>query len=211
MHDVRRGTDVLEVGCGTGLLSLRMSPFVRLLVAIDACDSMIQELNKKIRAEKQPSNILPLSMMLLSPDDVLLPAADENDLKGPRKRFDLALSHLTMHHVGDSRNFLETILGCLKPGGWVALTDFEDFGREAELFHPKARSVGVVRHGLRQDDMRELMVEVGFENVCVEVGWTARKEVERWPGEWGQEKPATLMAEERDFPFLICTGLRPII
>lgn len=35
------GVDVLEIGCGTGLLTLRMAPYVRSIVAIDAAEGMI--------------------------------------------------------------------------------------------------------------------------------------------------------------------------
>lgn len=36
-----QGLDVLEIGCGTGLLTLRMAPYVRSIVAIDAAEGMI--------------------------------------------------------------------------------------------------------------------------------------------------------------------------
>lgn len=36
-----RKPDVLEIGCGTGLLTLRLVPYVRSIVAIDAAEGMI--------------------------------------------------------------------------------------------------------------------------------------------------------------------------
>lgn len=41
-------TDVLEIGCGTGLLSLRLAPYVRSIVAVDAAEGMVRALEMKL-------------------------------------------------------------------------------------------------------------------------------------------------------------------
>jgi predicted TPR repeat methyltransferase len=46
--------NILDFGCGTGLLSLRMSPKARSIVAVDASESMIEELDKKALANVEP-------------------------------------------------------------------------------------------------------------------------------------------------------------
>jgi hypothetical protein len=105
-----------------------------------------------------------------------------------------------MHHVPDLRQFLSVLRGCLKSGGRVVLTDFEDFGPRARLFHPKDKLEGVERHGIPRGWMEELMREVGFAEVKVWVGWTLDKEVEDW--EDGR-------VETISFPFLVCEGVCP--
>lgn len=194
------GLNVLEVGCGTGLLTLRVAPLVQQIVAVDTAEGMIDMLQSKIAATDPPStNILPLCQLLEDPEDPVLPSADAAAPAGRRQKFDLILSHLVMHHVPDLRPFLQTLLGCLVPGGRVALTDFEDFGPEAIKFHPPSKLEGVERHGIPRGWIADLMREVGFEQVRVSVGWTLEKNIEDWPDSTTKTAP---------FPFLVCEGVR---
>ncbi|KAL5363599.1 S-adenosyl-L-methionine-dependent methyltransferase [Aspergillus floccosus] len=194
------GLDVLEVGCGTGLLTLRVAPLVREIVAVDIAEGMIDMLKAKTTQPDAPRNIVALCKILEDPEDPILPASDENAPAGQRRKFDLILSHLVMHHVPDLRLFLQTLLGCLKPGGRVALTDFEDFGPEAIKFHPPSKLEGVERHGIPRVWIEDLMKDVGFAQVRVSVGWTLEKNVEDWEDSQTKTLP---------FPFLVCEGVRP--
>ncbi|EAW14275.1 class I SAM-dependent methyltransferase [Aspergillus clavatus NRRL 1] len=194
------GLDVLEVGCGTGLLTLRVAPLVKEIVAIDTADGMIEMLKAKLTTPDAPKNVVPICHLLEDPEDAVLPTSAEPTGSSGRRKFDLIVSHLVMHHVPDLKAFLATLRGCLKSGGRVALTDFEDFGPEARKFHPKDKLKGVERHGIPREWMEELMREVGFEEVKVWVGWTLDKEVEDW--EDGKK-------ETMQFPFLVCEGVCP--
>lgn len=206
--DNKPGPDVLEVGCGTGLLSLETAPAANRLVAVDAAEGMVNVLSSKLREPSAPKNILPLAILLEDPEDKSLPPANEDDPQGPRLKFDLITSHLVLHHIPDLKAVLKTMLGCLKKGGTVALTDFEDFGPEARRFHPEAKMDGVERHGIPRGWMAALMAEVGFKDVRVEVGWEHEKIVEKYPGEFNGEKPGEGQGELMSFPYLICIGKR---
>ena len=86
---------------------------------------------------------------------------------------------------------------CLKPGGWIALTDFEDFGPDAVIFHQKSKTEGVERHGIKRNEMEIMINGTGFDQVKVEAAITFTKEVgdeDGWP------------KKEMSFPFLICMG-----
>lgn len=215
--------DVLEIGCGTGLLTLLLSPHVTRTVAVDASEGMISALRTKLpppSTSPSPAAVVePLCILLTDPEDPRLPPADDendnnnNDSPKRRRKFDLVTSHLALHHIADVPALLRTVLGCLKPGtGWAALTDYEDFGPAARRFHPEGKMVGVERHGIPARWMAAVMEEVGFVDVHVGVAWTMEKEVERWPGEWGPggaSKPSGAERELMDFPFLLCRGRRP--
>ncbi|KIA75992.1 hypothetical protein HK57_00169 [Aspergillus ustus] len=234
---------VLEAGCGTGLLTVRVAPLVGSIVAIDPAQGMIEALkakigsststcksdnksadgprspttttttttvtanNEKKKKKNNVSNILPICHLLTNPEDPILPPEEErrdDDGSGRqrrRRKFDLIISHLVMHHVPDLRSFLETLFGCLAPGGRVALTDFEDFGPEAIKFHPPMKMDGVERHGIPRVWMEGLMREVGFCDVDVSVRWRLRKSVELWEGQ--------RLGDTMEFPFLLCEGVRP--
>ena len=47
--------DVLDFGCGTGLLTLRLQPVVRSITGVDSSQGMINVLNAKIDKQKLPN------------------------------------------------------------------------------------------------------------------------------------------------------------
>ncbi|KAF4985161.1 hypothetical protein FDECE_16773 [Fusarium decemcellulare] len=203
--------DVLEIGCGTGLLSLEVAPAANRLVAVDAAEGMIEVLSSKLSKPGAPKNIQPLAVLLEDPEDKSLPPADEANPDGPRLKYDLITSHLVLHHIAALKPVLETMLGCLKEGGMVALTDFEDFGPEAKRFHPKSKMGGVERHGIPREWMANLMKEVGFKDVRVEVAWEHIKMVERYEGEFdgvkkGEPDLDAKVGEMMKFSYVICLG-----
>ena len=202
---------VLEIGCGTGIMSFLIAPHVERVVAIDAAEGMIDVLEQKLQKEDAPKNILPVAVLLEDPEDPSLPPASETKPDGLRQKFDLITSHLVLHHIPDLKGVLRTMLGCLAIGGRVMLTDFEDFGPEAKRFHAQSKLEGVERHGINADQMERLMVEVGFTNVNVAPEWTMTKTIEKTPGEFGSDgKPQNdAQGEEMDFPFVLCYGERP--
>ena len=202
---------VLEIGCGTGIMSFLIAPHVERVVAIDAAEGMIDVLKQKLQKQDAPENILPIAVLLEDPEDPSLPPASESEPKGSRQKFDLILSHLVLHHIPDLKGVLKTMLRCLAPGGRTMLTDFEDFGPEARRFHAQSKLDGVERHGINANQMAALMREVGFANVNVTPEWTMTKTIEKTPGEFGSEgKPQNDdQGEKMDFSFVICYGERP--
>ncbi|KEF59544.1 uncharacterized protein A1O9_04388 [Exophiala aquamarina CBS 119918] len=202
------GLDVLEIGCGTGLLSTIVAPLVKQVVAIDAAPGMIDVLKQKLNKEDAPRNIVPVAVLLEDPEDKSLPPADTANPDGPRLKFDLITSHLVLHHVPDLKGLLATMLGCLKDGASVALTDFEDDGPDAKSFHPRSKMDGVERHGIHAETMAALMKDVGLVNVRVERAWSMDKTVEKFEGEFGKATPQPGMGKIRSFPFVICMGER---
>ena len=202
---------VLEIGCGTGILSFLIAPHVERVVAIDAAEGMINVLKQKVDRPDAPKNILPVCVLLEDPEDPSLPPANETKPDGPRRKFDLITSHLVLHHIPDLKRVLETMLGCLAPGGRVMLTDFEDFGAEAKRFHAQSKLDGVERHGIHAQRMTVMMKEVGFANVSVVPEWTMDKTIEKFPGEFGVkgQPQGEGQGEKMDFPFVLCYGEKP--
>ncbi|KAK5940644.1 hypothetical protein PMZ80_007061 [Knufia obscura] len=209
LDKVAKEVDVLEIGCGTGLLSFMVAPKVREVVAVDAAQGMIDVLKTKIE-KSEVKNIVPVAVLLEDPEDPALPPADEKAKSGPRRKYDLITSHLVLHHIPDLTPVLKTMLGCLKPGGMVALTDFEDFGPEAKRFHPESKMGGVERHGINAKWIADLMQEIGFVDVDVKAAWNHDKRVERWKGEFTPGQPIGAdQGEKMNFTYVLCMGRRP--
>lgn len=209
MRSSAKQLDVLEIGCGTGLLSFLVAPSVHEVVAVDAAQGMIDVLKTKIE-NSQIKNIVPVAVLLEDPEDPSLPPANSANPAGSRRKYDLVTSHLVLHHIPDITPVLKTMLDCLKPGGMVALTDFEDFGPEAKRFHPQSKMAGVERHGINAKWMTEVMRGVGFHDVEVKVAWDHYKRVERWPGEFPPGQPIGIdQGEKMKFSYVVCMGKRP--
>lgn len=215
------GLDVLEIGCGTGLLTLRLAPYVHSIVAVDQAHGMVDALRQKLAgaAPALQAAVTPVCVLLEDAEDPALPAAatastdqpPTNDTRpAPRRKFDLAISHLVLHHIPDHPALLRTLFGCLKPGGQVALTDYENFGPEARRFHPESRMLGVAFHGIEAAKFADMMRAAGFVDVLVQPEWTMVKDVERLPGDWDKGKPAGVELETMAFPFLLCRGTKPV-
>ncbi|KAF2167102.1 hypothetical protein M409DRAFT_54307 [Zasmidium cellare ATCC 36951] len=201
--------EVLEIGCGTGVLSFLLAPHVKRIVAVDAAEGMIDVLKQKLDKPDAPRNIVALALLLEDPEDPSLPPAEPSKPDGPRLKFDLITSHLVLHHIPDLTAVLQTMHECLAPDGRVMLTDFQDFGPEAQRFHARSRMEGVCRHGIATLAMEALMLQAGFVEVEVEPKWTMSKTVERFDGEFGEvgmQKEG--MGKQMDFPFVLCCGVK---
>jgi SAM-dependent methyltransferase len=193
--------DVLEIGSGTGLLSFTLSPHVNTLIGVDTAEGMISAFNIKLEDVKIP-NLCAINHFLTDPDSPeLQDAAESLGLLTPH-RFELIVSHLTLHHIPSLPDIFELMYRCLKPGGVVALTDYEDFGREAIRFHPESKRPGVEHHGIKKDLAGKLLAEAGFEDVRVEEAFVLRKEVD------GEEGYEDLGEREMEFPFLMVFGVK---
>ncbi|KAH7371206.1 S-adenosyl-L-methionine-dependent methyltransferase [Pyrenochaeta sp. MPI-SDFR-AT-0127] len=196
--------DVLEIGCGTGLLSFMLASHVRSLVGVDTAVGMINAFNTKL-ADTDTPNLCAINHLLTSANSPVLQGAaatlatQRGESSIPPYQFDLIVSHLTLHHIPLLSEMFATLHACLKPGGMVALTDYEDYGPEAVAFHPKSKRPGVERHGIKKREVEELLLGTGFNEVSVEQAFVLRKEVEA-----EDEKPAREIA----FPFLLCFGVK---
>ncbi len=98
--------DVLEVGCGTGLLLERIAHFARSAKGLDLSDGMLE----KARARG-------LEVTLGSATD--LPFADES--------FDVACSFKVLPHVQDIRRALDEMTRVVRPGGTVVIELYNPF------------------------------------------------------------------------------------
>jgi len=119
--------EALDLGCGTGLVTLELQPRVRTITGLDGSAGMLARLAEKARA-RGLANVRWLQHDL----------ADAAPLPG---RYDLVASSLTLHHVADAPGLLRRIHAALRPGGWLAIADLEPDGGEfhedpAGVHHP---------------------------------------------------------------------------
>ncbi len=143
---VTRDMDVLDFGCGTGLVTLQLQPFVRTITGVDSSHGMLDVLKSKI--EKQKLTNVKTEFFDMEKGDTL---------KGS---FHLVISSMTLHHVQDLGYLLKEFYNCLLPGGYLCIADLDSDGGE---FH--SDKTGVVHFGFDRSYIRRLFVQGGFQDV----------------------------------------------
>jgi 2-polyprenyl-3-methyl-5-hydroxy-6-metoxy-1,4-benzoquinol methylase len=151
---------VMDFGAGTGLISSRVAPLVKKIVAVDTSESMLNALVSKPELRGKVEAVC---------QDIL-----EKPLG---QRFDLIISAMAMHHVADTHALVQRFAEHLKPGGMVALADLD---KEDGSFHP-ADTVGVFHSGFDRDALQTILEKHGFDNVHYLTAHTVDKENGRFP------------------------------
>ena len=150
--------DVLDFGCGTGLVSIRLSPLVRSVTGVDTSRGMLDMFTAKIERQ-QLTNVFTRFLDL-----------DKGDhLEGS---YHLIVSSMPFHHVKDIGPLLAEFHRITLPGGSICIADLdledgEFHGNNDGVFH-----LGFDRAALRDDFMR-----AGFEEVSDTTAATVRKPI----------------------------------
>jgi len=140
---LRPDMDVLDFGCGTGLLSLGLLPMVHTITGVDSSQGMLDVLEGKIREQR-------FSTMKTCRAD----PEHGDPLPG---QFDLVVSTMTFHHIKMVGPLLDALFAAIRPGGRVAIADLDcDNGK----FHDS--SEGVFHNGFDRCVMRKMFEAAGF-------------------------------------------------
>ena len=102
-----RDMNVLELACGTGQLSVPLSPYVRLWEATDFSPNMIAEAKKRVTSSRLHFSVQ---------DAAVLPYAPET--------FDAVVIANALHILQDPDKVMAEIRRVLKPGGWLFAPTF---------------------------------------------------------------------------------------
>lgn len=157
-----RDMDVLDFGCGTGLLTLALQPLVRRVTGADTSAGMLEVLRQKLAAQ----GVSNVETVLLDPKAPL--SVDS--------RFHLVVSSMALHHVADLGPLFERFHALLHPGGRVALADLD---REDGTFHEDAR--GVHHLGFERGAIQSLLAEAGFTGLGTTTATVTKKEGRDYP------------------------------
>ncbi len=138
--------DVLDFGCGTGLITLRLQPYVKSITGADSSGGMISVLEAK--AEQQGISNVHAQMVDFE--------------KGGKVAgtYDLVVSSMTVHHVPDTGALFRMWHSLLNPEGRVC---FADLDTEDGTFHRD--NTGVFHFGFDRNKLKGLLLESGFRDV----------------------------------------------
>ncbi|HEX9022119.1 MAG TPA: class I SAM-dependent methyltransferase [Nitrospirota bacterium] len=138
--------DALDFGCGTGLVTLKLQPFVKTITGVDSSRGMLGALQEKVRAQG-----------LTNVRALLVDFEQGGRVEGT---YDLLVSSMTLHHVADTAVLFTRWLELLRPGGRVC---FADLDTEDGSFH--GDNTGVLHFGFDREQSKRLLREAGCRDV----------------------------------------------
>ena len=107
---------ILDLGSGTGFISLRVAKESNIVFPLDASTNMLKELYASAKKENL-TNIYPIKGVA---ED--LPIFDES--------VDIIFMNMALHHVANPNKAIKEMFRVLKIGGTVVITDVEEHSGE---------------------------------------------------------------------------------
>ena len=138
--------DVLDYGCGTGLITLRIQPFVNNVTGIDSSKGMLSVLNDKISRQKLTN---------VSTRHLNMEAGE-----GLHDRFHLIVSSMTLHHIQQPEILIKQLSEYLHAGGYLCIADLDP---DDGLFHGDDQ--GVFHHGFGRSLVKDMLEKAGLQHV----------------------------------------------
>ena len=155
-----RDMDVLDYGCGTGLLGLFLLPHVRGVTGADSSPGMLKVLEDKIRIGGLQQ--MRAERLDLGHDPV------------PDSRYHLIVANMVMHHVDQIETLLTAFYQMLLPGGVLAIADLDT---EPGLFHSPDVAASVFHHGFDRQVFMDRMCQLGLVEVKDATAHVIRKPI----------------------------------
>ncbi len=149
--------EALEFGCGTGLVTMGLAPFLKSITAVDTSEQMLDVLKQKIQ-KNSTENIFPLQT------DVLKDGL-------PNNLYDLIYCSMTLHHIHETDSLIKLFSEHLKAGGFLAIADL---AKEDGSFHDD--NAGVAHHGFTYSELETLFEKNGLSNIKAVTVHTIKKE-----------------------------------
>ncbi|MDH4186611.1 MAG: class I SAM-dependent methyltransferase [Nitrospira sp.] len=138
--------DVLDFGCGTGLVTLRIAPLVKSITGADSSEEMLEVFKNKAIKQGQTN----VSTRYLDPDQT-------DSLPG---QYDVIISSMTFHHVEHIDSLLAQLFQALNTPGYLCMADLDlDQGE----FHED--KTGVFHFGFERTELHRAFLKTGFSKV----------------------------------------------
>jgi predicted TPR repeat methyltransferase len=141
-----KNMDVLDYGCGTGLITLKIQPFVNTVTGIDSSEGMLNVLNDKIRRQKLTN--------------VSTRHLDIEAGEGLHDRFNLIVSSMTLHHIQQPEILIKQLSENLHASGYLCIADLDP---DDGSFH--GDNQGVFHSGFERSHVKDIFEKAGFQHI----------------------------------------------
>jgi ubiquinone/menaquinone biosynthesis C-methylase UbiE len=153
-----RDMDVLDFGCGTGLVTLRLQPLVRTITGVDSSKGMLGVLESKIRSQGL--------------SNVRTQFVDFEQGECVEGKFHLIISSMTLHHVPNTAVLFKQWYNLVLPGGVLCAADLDT---EDGSFH--LNNTGVFHLGFDRGRLKEILEKTGFHDIRATTAATMVRDV----------------------------------
>lgn len=171
---IKSDMKVLDFGCGTGLLSFFILPYVKEVVGVDNSSKMVEVFNKKA----EDNNIQNARAYVF-----------DLEKENLNEDFDLIINSMVFHHIEDLERILKSLYSHLKGNGYIAIADLV---KEDGSFHDD--NDGVVHFGFDVESLKSLFEKVGFKDVESNIVHTVKKQ----KGDGEREYPIFLIVGKKE-------------
>jgi tRNA (cmo5U34)-methyltransferase len=138
--------DVLDYGCGTGLVTMHIQPHVNSITGADTSQGMLDVLRRK-SIEFGLNNIR----------TTLIDPSKDTPVEG---KFHLIVSSMTLHHIEDVQALINNLYRLLLPGGRLCIADLDN---EDGSFH--SDTTGVAHFGFDRGEIGNMLSKAGFNGI----------------------------------------------
>tara|TARA_Y100001978_G_scaffold191521_1_gene195710 strand:+ start:93 stop:1040 length:948 start_codon:yes stop_codon:yes gene_type:complete len=157
-QEVGFGTKILELGCGTGQLSLFLSRCNRKVCAVDISNGSLK-LGEDFRKKNNINNTYFMKM-------------DIFDLKFKPNTFDFVISNGVLHHTKNAQQAFKCLVDVTKPGGIIVIGLYHKYGRLitrfkaniAKLIGEKVLYLDKTSRKIKSKDKRKSWIKDQFMN-----------------------------------------------
>ena len=147
----------LEIGCGTGLFTTRLSKVLKEVACFDTSEEMVKVLKEKIK-EGNLKNISIYTEEILNNEEFY-------------EKFDIVYSSMVFHHIVDIEEEFELLSKLLKKGGQVIIIDLDE---EDGSFHKNEKDFNG-HNGFNRDEFKDILEKYGFMDVTFETVFNGTK------------------------------------
>ncbi len=129
--------EIMDLGCGTGILSEFFAPYTKRLIGVDPTKEMIEVFNQKFQGKKHITSEC---------KNLESESASEN-----MRDLDFIMSAMAFHHMKGPMQVLSKLKNMLKSEGKIFVIDLD---QEDGSFHPDPEAMGVYHNGFAKEELQ---------------------------------------------------------
>ncbi|MGE5395835.1 MAG: class I SAM-dependent DNA methyltransferase [Candidatus Saccharibacteria bacterium] len=158
--DLNPGMVAMEYGAGTGTLSFMLKDKVKEITLMDSSVEMVKVMEQKMQSSGE-GHLKPLFFNL-----------ETNDYTD--QTFDLIVTQMVMHHVGDINGIIRKFYSLLNDGGYLVIADLYT---EDGSFHGE----GFEGHlGFDPERLGDQLKQQGFKDIAHEPCFIMKKQTDKY-------------------------------